>query len=79
MTKILCALGLLIFSWTTPLPLLAARVVIGYANISARVSPLWIAQEKGFCQIWRRGTARLYARLTRYDCQFVHGANSVGQ
>jgi ABC-type nitrate/sulfonate/bicarbonate transport system substrate-binding protein len=49
MTKILCALALLIFSWTTPLPLLAApEVVIGYANISARVSPLWIAQEKGF-------------------------------
>jgi ABC-type nitrate/sulfonate/bicarbonate transport system substrate-binding protein len=49
MTKILCALALLIFSWTTPLPVLAApEVVIGYANISARVSPLWIAQEKGF-------------------------------
>ena len=49
MTKILCALAVLIFSWTTPLPLLAApEVVIGYANISARVSPLWIAQEKGF-------------------------------
>src|SRR2546428_10351657 len=26
----------------------ASEVVIGYANISARVSPLWIAQEKGF-------------------------------
>jgi NitT/TauT family transport system substrate-binding protein len=49
MTKVLCALGLLIASWTTPLPLSAAPdVVIGYANISARVSPLWIAQEKGF-------------------------------
>ena len=25
----------------------ASEVVIAYANISARVSPLWIAQEKG--------------------------------
>ena len=49
MTKILCGLALLIFSWTRPFPVLAApEVVIGYANISARVSPLWIAQEKGF-------------------------------
>jgi ABC-type nitrate/sulfonate/bicarbonate transport system substrate-binding protein len=49
MTKILCALVVLIFSWTTPPPLSAApEMVIGYANISARVSPLWIAQEKGF-------------------------------
>jgi NitT/TauT family transport system substrate-binding protein len=33
----------------TPRLLIAAsEVVIGYANISARVSPLWIAQEKGF-------------------------------
>jgi NitT/TauT family transport system substrate-binding protein len=49
MNKILCALVLLIVSWTTPLSLSAAPdVIIGYANISARVSPLWIAQEKGF-------------------------------
>ena len=26
----------------------ASEVVVAYANISARVSPLWIAQEKGF-------------------------------
>src|SRR5262252_7277399 len=49
MTKILFALVLLFSSSTASLPLLAApEVVIGYANISARVSPLWIAQEKGF-------------------------------
>lgn len=49
MTKSLCALTLLLFSWTAPLPLFAAsELAIGYANISARVSPLWIAQEKGF-------------------------------
>ena len=47
MGKILSlALALSIISYTTPLSLLAApEVVIGYANISARVSPLWIAQE----------------------------------
>ena len=49
MGKIPFLLTLLIFSWLTPIPVSAApEVVIGYANISARVSPLWIAQEKGF-------------------------------
>ena len=49
MTAVLYALTLLAFSWITPIPVLAApEVIIGYANISARVSPLWIAQEKGF-------------------------------
>jgi ABC-type nitrate/sulfonate/bicarbonate transport system substrate-binding protein len=49
MNKILCTLPLLIVSWTMPFSVSAAPdVVVGYANISARVSPLWIAQEKGF-------------------------------
>ncbi len=50
MTKILGRLlALLILCGAMPRPLWAApEVVIGYANISARVSPLWIAQEKGF-------------------------------
>jgi len=47
MTRIFPALAILIFSWITPLELFA-EVIIGYANISARVSPLWIAQDKGF-------------------------------
>ena len=43
------ALVLSILSNILPRPILAApEVVIAYANISARVSPLWIAQEKGF-------------------------------
>ena len=33
---------------TPGLLIAASEVVIAYANISARVSPLWIAQEKGF-------------------------------
>jgi ABC-type nitrate/sulfonate/bicarbonate transport system substrate-binding protein len=50
MAKILChVLALLSLCAVMVRPLLAAtEVVIGYANISARVSPLWIAQEKGF-------------------------------
>jgi ABC-type nitrate/sulfonate/bicarbonate transport system substrate-binding protein len=49
MNKILRTLALLIVSWTVPFSVSAAPdVVVGYANISARVSPLWIAQEKGF-------------------------------
>ena len=47
MTRIFPALAILIFFWITPLQLFA-EVIIGYANISARVSPLWIAQDKGF-------------------------------
>jgi ABC-type nitrate/sulfonate/bicarbonate transport system substrate-binding protein len=62
MTKILCALVLLVISWATPFSLSAAPdVVIGYANISARVSPLWIAQEKGFF-------AKLASTCSRYIC-----------
>jgi ABC-type nitrate/sulfonate/bicarbonate transport system substrate-binding protein len=49
MPKILCALVLLIASWATQLSVSASQdVIVGYANISARVSPLWIGQEKGF-------------------------------
>src|SRR4029077_2037051 len=43
------ALVLSLLSDILPRQILAApEVVIAYANISARVSPLWIAQEKGF-------------------------------
>src|SRR5436309_12350587 len=84
MTKILCALSLLIFSWTTPLQLLAApEIVIGYANISARVSPLWIAQEKGFFakfgvnvqQVYMPGSPVMIASMASGQ---VHVANTGG-
>jgi ABC-type nitrate/sulfonate/bicarbonate transport system substrate-binding protein len=69
MTKFFSALVLLIFAWITPRPLLAApEVVIGYANISARVSPLWIAQDKGFFAKYGVAVQRVYmpdARLAR--------------
>ena len=69
MTKIFSALALLVFAWTTPPPLLAApEVVIGYANISAHVSPLWIAQDKGFFAKYGVAVQPVYmpdARLAR--------------
>jgi ABC-type nitrate/sulfonate/bicarbonate transport system substrate-binding protein len=65
-------------------PLLAApEVVIGYANISARVSPLWIAQEKGFFakygvnvqQIYMPGSPVMIASMASGQVQL---ANSGG-
>jgi len=60
MGKILSlALALSIISYTTPLSLLAApEVVIGYANISARVSPLWIAQRPALDEAAKCGGRR---------------------
>lgn len=65
------------------LGLAASDVVIGYANISARVSPLWIAQEKGFFakygvnaqQVYMPGSPVLIASMSSGQ---VHLANSGG-
>jgi NitT/TauT family transport system substrate-binding protein len=74
------ALGLLL----SPARIFAATdVVIGYANISARVSPLWIAQEKGFFtkygvnaqQVYMPGSPVLIASMSSGQ---VHLANSGG-
>ena len=68
----------------TPALLFAAsEVVIGYANISARVSPLWIAQEKGFFtkfgvnvqQVYMPGSPVMIASMASGQ---VHLANSGG-
>jgi NitT/TauT family transport system substrate-binding protein len=64
-------------------PLAAAEVVIGYANISARVSPLWIAQEKGLFakygvnvqQVYMPGSPVMIASMSSGQ---VHLANSGG-
>jgi ABC-type nitrate/sulfonate/bicarbonate transport system substrate-binding protein len=61
----------------------ASEVVIGYANISARVSPLWIAQEKGFFskygvnvqQVYMPGSPVLIASMASGQ---VHLGNSGG-
>ncbi|HEX2227237.1 MAG TPA: hypothetical protein VHM64_08855 [Candidatus Binatia bacterium] len=57
------------------LQMAASEVVIGDANISARVSPLWIAQEKGFFFAPRRSiTSRRGSRpIGRRD---VVGSNA---
>src|SRR5437660_345768 len=61
----------------------ASEVVIGYANISARVSPLWIAQEKGFFtkfgvnvqQVYMPGSPVMIASMASGQIQL---ANSGG-
>src|ERR1700752_5439281 len=61
----------------------ASEVVLGYANISARVSPLWIAQEKGFFgkfgmnvqQVYMPGSPVMIASMASGQ---VHRANSGG-
>src|SRR5712691_10301647 len=61
----------------------ASEVVIGYANISARVSPLWIAQEKGFFakfgvnvqQVYMPGSPVMIASMASGQ---VHLANPGG-
>ena len=67
-----------------PGPIFAAtEVVIAYANISARVSPLWIAQEKGFFakygvnvqQVYMPGSPVMIASMASWQ---VHIANSGG-
>jgi ABC-type nitrate/sulfonate/bicarbonate transport system substrate-binding protein len=68
---------------TPELVISASEIVIGYANISARVSPLWIAQEKGFFgkfgmnvqQVYMPGSPVMIASMASGQ---VHLANSGG-
>src|SRR5258705_2207055 len=68
---------------TPGLLIAASEVVIGYANISARVSPLWIAQEKGFFtkfgvnvqQVYMPGSPVMIASMPNGQ---LHLANSDG-
>src|SRR5207249_6158587 len=68
---------------TQGLLIAASEVVIGYANISARVSPLWIAQEKGFFakygvnvqQVYMPGSPVMIASMASGH---VHLANTGG-
>jgi NitT/TauT family transport system substrate-binding protein len=68
---------------TPGLLIAASEVVIAYANISARVSPLWIAQEKGFFskfgvnvqQVYMPGSPVMIASMASGQ---VHLANSGG-
>ena len=78
------AAGTILSVVLTPRFLIAAsEVVVGYANISARVSPLWIAQEKGFFakygvnvqQVYMPGSPVMIASMASGQ---VHFANSGG-
>src|SRR5207244_10734866 len=68
---------------TPGLLIAASEVVIGYANISARVSPLWIAQEKSFFakfgvnvqQVYMPGSPVMIASMASEQ---VHLANTGG-
>lgn len=77
-------LMLIVNNFIVPGDLCAApEIVIGYANISARVSPLWIAQEKGLFakygvnvqQVYMPGSPVMIASMSSGQ---VHLANSGG-
>jgi len=79
----LIVLFILGIALTPGLLIAASEVVIAYANISARVSPLWIAQEKGFFakygvnvqQIYMPGSPVMIASMAGGQVQI---ANSGG-
>src|SRR2546428_10661428 len=64
----------------------ASEVVIGYANISARVSPLWIAQEKGFFakygvnvqQVYMPGSSVMIASMASGHVHLAHTGGTGG-
>lgn len=78
------ALALVFKLLVLPAPILAAvEVVIGYANISARVSPLWIAQEKGMFAKYGVNVQQVYmpgspVMIASMSSGHVHLANSGG-
>jgi NitT/TauT family transport system substrate-binding protein len=84
MKKIALTVTLLLGILLAPRLLFAAsEVVVAYANISARVSPLWIAQEKGFFtkygvnvqEVYMPGSPVMIASMASGQ---VHIANSGG-
>ena len=68
------------FSATAP-----TKVVVGYAAMNARVTPLWIADEQGFLarnglhadQVYIRGAPLLVAGLASGDIQFGRSGGSA--
>ena len=63
----------------------AQEVTLGYANISARVSPLWIAREKGFFSkygvqlqaVYLPGAPALFATLATGQIQIANSGGST--
>ena len=77
MKKLNFAVTLILTVVLTPGLLLAAasEVVIGYANISARVSPLWIARQSSTADHQAVGPARAFGEKIGLTRDLVsHGA-----
>ena len=63
----------------------ATKLIVGYAAINARVSPLWIAEEQGYLkkydlqveQIYLRGAPTLVAGLASGDIQLGRSGGSA--
>lgn len=61
------------------------RIVVGYAAINGRVSPMWIASEQGFLakyglqaeQVYVRGAPLLVAGMASGDIQFTRSGGSA--
>src|SRR5438128_3800424 len=61
------------------------RIVVGYAAINGRVSPMWIAAEQGFLakyglqadQVYVRGAPLLVAGMASGDIQFTRSGGSA--
>jgi NitT/TauT family transport system substrate-binding protein len=73
-------LGSVVLSWAAP-----TKLIVGYAAINARVSPLWIAEEQGYLkkydlqveQIYLRGAPTLVAGLASGDIQLGRSGGSA--
>lgn len=78
-TCILCILA------APPWVCAAQEVMLGYANISARVSPLWIARERGFFSkygvqlqaVYMPGAPALFATLATGQIQVANSGGST--
>ena len=79
-----------VFLWLiSPFPASSAtaltKVVVGYAAMNGRVSPLWIADEQGFLarhglqadQVYIRGAPLLVAGMASGDIQFGRSGGSA--
>jgi NitT/TauT family transport system substrate-binding protein len=73
-------LSSVVLSWAAP-----TKLIVGYAAINARVSPLWIAEEQGYLkkydlqveQIYLRGAPTLVAGLASGDIQLGRSGGSA--
>ena len=82
---IACIICLLAAPHTVRAAQAAQDVMLGYANISARVSPLWLAREKGFFSkygvqlqaVYMPGAPALFATLATGQIQLANSGGST--